>query len=245
MNVKAPRILVVEADTRARRTVAEALESDGFEVTQASRTDDALTMLHAGCPPAVILLDTPASSAVGERIRPLMPEHPGAWDVLCVAMSASDQCMAQVKWNWDHWLRKPVDLDALRALLARLCCQATSDAQMLGFRGMDVEHALQFRLADALVQAQVPGGDPRQGSTILHELAEVARGHFTYEEELMRRYVYGRNEEHEREHSDWLREVVELQEPSLGASLAVRISMAAHILTMDADFARHLPRDAG
>lgn len=243
--MRAPRILVVEADTRARRTVAEALESDGFEVTQASRTDDALPALHAGCPPAVILLDVPASSAVDERIRLLMREQLGAWDVPVVAMSASDQCMTQGKWNWNHWLRKPVDMDALRALLGRLCCPATSDALMFGLRGMDVEHALQFRLADALVQAQVPGGDPRQGSTILHELAEVARGHFAYEEELMRRYVYGRNEEHEREHADWLREVGELQEPSLGASLAVRISMAAHILTMDADLARHLPRDAG
>jgi hemerythrin-like metal-binding protein len=247
-SVTLPQVLIIEGDAgTAHRTVADALKLDGFDVPEASRTEDGLGAFVARCRPVAILLDVDTPGAAHGGAHAWLLDHPEARGIPIIAVWAAAPPPEEER-RWDGWLGKPLDPNALRTLLGSVCCRSPTELA-LGFDKMDVEHGLQFRLADALVRTLIPGADPQHGFAILKDIVEVTRWHFAYEAELMRRHAYPAAQEHEREHVDWLLAVEEIQRGAqrilpLGTGLAVRSSMVEHVRTMDGALARSLPRRA-
>src|SRR3954463_6405621 len=62
-----PRVLVIEDDHDLRRLLRKGLEEEGFEVVQASRGDDAVSLAEAE-PPALLVIDIGLPDADGRDV---------------------------------------------------------------------------------------------------------------------------------------------------------------------------------
>lgn len=246
--MKAPQVIVVEDDFGVPNGTVEALKLEGFDVTRARGTAEAMEALEGGCRPCVVLLDLKMPTASGESPLPRIREHLALQGVPIVAMSASDRGLQEASGQWDARLARPLDVDSLYELLGRLCTHSVSARAALGFRSLDVEHEIQLRIANALVKALGSRGDRKLAARDLEELVDFTRSHFAYETEIMGRYEYPEAAHHEREHELWLAEANNLEEASsagrspltLGGAVAVWDSIVSHIETMDQAFATYL-----
>lgn len=81
----------------------------------------------------------------------------------------------------------------------------------LGVREMDVEHALQGALVDALDQAIRDAGDQAKIHALLTQFVDYTNTHFRTEQMLMRLQGYPLFEAHVQEHDDLLAQIRELQ----------------------------------
>jgi CheY-like chemotaxis protein len=107
-------ILVVDDDQAIRETISEVLRDEGYEVVCAENGLQALSVLHKGKRPDVVLLDL------------MMPVMSG-WEVLEQLQANTDLCRIPVvvvsamtaPGVRDH-LAKPIDLDRLLTTVGRL-----------------------------------------------------------------------------------------------------------------------------
>src|SRR3954454_25084487 len=118
-----PRVLVIEDDHDLRRLLRKGLEEEGFEVLQASRGDDAVSLAEAE-PPALLVIDIGLPDADGrdvcQAIRSRGVESP------VLFLTARDQMvdrLAGFSAGGDDYLTKPFEfaelVARLRALLRR------------------------------------------------------------------------------------------------------------------------------
>ncbi len=116
------RILVVDDNAAAADALAELLSLFGNETRVVHDGQAALKALSAWCP-NVILLDIGMPGMDGYEVARRIRQQPSSDAVELIALTGwgheKDRDCAR-EAGFDHHLVKPVDLEALRALLARL-----------------------------------------------------------------------------------------------------------------------------
>jgi CheY-like chemotaxis protein len=112
------RILIVEDDEDIRTVLAEAMCAAGVEVVVARDGVEALERLHAGPPPAVVLLDLRLPRLGGQEFLDRIRSDPRFEDLPVITMTAGsgraegDEIVAR--------LQKPFDVEDLRRIVESL-----------------------------------------------------------------------------------------------------------------------------
>ena len=119
------RILVVDDNVDAAKTLAMFLELDGHTVTVAYTAEDALAHLRAATlpPPQTFLLDIGLPGMDGYDLARLLRALPGAETATLVALTGYGQPQDRERSlaaGFNHHLEKPVDPESLLALLNRV-----------------------------------------------------------------------------------------------------------------------------
>jgi hemerythrin-like metal-binding protein len=238
--------LVVDDDAGVREVIADALNLEEIEVVPARGGGEAIAALDGGCRPGVILLDLLMPGVSGERLLPLLRQHPSAHGVPIVVMSASPERLARIEGP-DARLAKPFHLDALLATIDRLCAGGDGERVVLGIPLVDAQHEGQRALAGALVETLRDGGEAAAAAKVLDELIDRTREHFASEGELIRRHRYPDSALHFGEHARYLADLERCRVALYGPNLPtvrdvafLKTSMDVHIASMDRDLARHL-----
>jgi len=114
-------ILIVDDDADTRETLSDVLGDEGYSVLGAADGLEALELLRS-VTPRLILLDLNMPSMDGQSFRERQLLIPPLASIPTVALSAVSQLPERVgHLTFDEVLTKPVDLDALLALVARYC----------------------------------------------------------------------------------------------------------------------------
>jgi CheY-like chemotaxis protein len=120
------RILVVDDDPVVAESMLVFLELDGHEVRGADSGEAALRFISE-FRPDVVLLDIGLPGKDGYAVARMIRQLPGGADLKLVAVSGygHEEAMAQsIQAGFDRHLVKPVDPEALGALLAEYAGQA-------------------------------------------------------------------------------------------------------------------------
>jgi CheY-like chemotaxis protein len=114
-------VLVIDDDEDVRITVAEVLRDEGYAVLGAASGREALALLHAAAvAPALILLDLMMPGMDGWAFRRAQQEVPTLALVPTFIFSAYDPLPTRTdELAATGWLRKPLSLEDLLALVAR------------------------------------------------------------------------------------------------------------------------------
>jgi DNA-binding NtrC family response regulator len=113
------RILVVDDEVNARNALAELLRDEGYATDIAADGAQALRMLESFDPDVVLTdLKMPVLDGLGllEHGRPLAPH---AAFVVMTAFGTIDTAVQAIKRGAENYLTKPLDLDAVSALVMR------------------------------------------------------------------------------------------------------------------------------
>ena len=115
-------VLLVEDDEDIREALRAVLRVNGFEVECAHDGVDALRMLWRGLRPCVILLDVMLPRLDGYTFRDLQRADARWADIPVIVVSALDKDPDRMDTLSPlAWLKKPFDVDALTAAVARYC----------------------------------------------------------------------------------------------------------------------------
>src|SRR6185295_5342774 len=113
-------ILVIDDEPDIRDALATVLTTEGYPVVAAADGREALTLLHDGLRPCVILLDLMMPRMNGWEFRVEQRDHPELAGIPTVVVSAAGaDAIRAVKA--DAWLPKPIDVDRLLQLLEGYC----------------------------------------------------------------------------------------------------------------------------
>jgi CheY-like chemotaxis protein len=117
------RLLIAEDDEATRRSLAEALEGDGFEVVTAADGREALRLLRAGPRPSAILLDVMMPVMDGWDFRHAQSNDPSLRDIPVLLISASGFSLETIRLQFGNveLFRKPINYIALLQALGRAC----------------------------------------------------------------------------------------------------------------------------
>ncbi|MDC0745067.1 response regulator [Polyangium sp. rjm3] len=109
------RVLVVDDDEDLRRTVTMVLAEEGYSVLEAANGAEALTRLHDGPLPDVILLDLMMPVMNGEQFRRAQRADPSLAEVPVVLMTAAGSRAVEplMALGPTRVLHKPVGLEPL------------------------------------------------------------------------------------------------------------------------------------
>lgn len=115
------RILVVEDDEEMSETLCEALIDHGYEPIAAANGQEALAHLRASPElPSMILLDLAMPVLDGRAFRDAQLAEPAYRDVPVIVLTAqADAEQICGEMGVDTFLRKPVRLDPLLAMIRR------------------------------------------------------------------------------------------------------------------------------
>jgi CheY-like chemotaxis protein len=114
-------ILVVDDDRDIRDSVMEMLEEHGFRTAGAANGLEALAMLRGGPRPALILLDLMMPVMDGRGFREEQLKNPAWADIPVVVVSAWGNVETQARDLALGFVRKPVTMRALIALVRSYC----------------------------------------------------------------------------------------------------------------------------
>ncbi len=124
MNRKNGRVLVVDDEVNARNALAELLSDEGYATEVAGDGKEALRVIEAFDPDVVLTdLKMPLLDGLSllEQARPLVPH---AAFVVMTAFGSIDTAVQAIKRGAENYLTKPLDLDAVSALVERACEKA-------------------------------------------------------------------------------------------------------------------------
>jgi len=114
------RILIVEDDIDFREHLTALIRARGHEVEIAADGEEALLRLHVGEPPSLILLDLMMPEMDGWTFRARMLQEPKLASIPIAVLSGVGSVGNEAeKLHIDHYLGKPVDLQALYRLIER------------------------------------------------------------------------------------------------------------------------------
>lgn len=120
------RVLIVEDDEALREALSDALSGEGFSVAAAADGLEALDLLRLseGPNPSVILLDLMMPRMNGWQFRAAQQTDERISGIPVVVLSAVPQLAQEAEslgLPRGSWIRKPVPLANLLAILARHC----------------------------------------------------------------------------------------------------------------------------
>ena len=120
------RVLIVEDDEALREALSDALQDEGFSVAAAADGLEALDLLHlpANPNPSVILLDLTMPRMNGWQFRAAQQTDDRISGIPVVVLSAVPHLAQEAESLGvprGSWIRKPVPLENLLAILARHC----------------------------------------------------------------------------------------------------------------------------
>jgi len=115
MNLKEPRILLVEDDQLSREALAYILRVEGFGVETAENGRDALELLHRLPHPSIVLLDLGLPIVNGQEFLRRQKRDPEVADIPEVVITAMPEASAPEAMAI---LPKPLDLPRLMFLLS-------------------------------------------------------------------------------------------------------------------------------
>ncbi|MBK7862657.1 MAG: response regulator [Archangiaceae bacterium] len=115
------RIMVAEDDPEIRASVAELLQSEGYEVVLASNGAKALELLRGGAAPQLILLDLMMPGVDGFQFREEQRKDPVLSAIPVLLMSAGGDLNAKAaQLGVAGYLKKPfADIDSLLGTIAK------------------------------------------------------------------------------------------------------------------------------
>ncbi len=109
-------IMIVEDDADVRETMAEVLESEGFDVHTAREGEEALSLLQTGIRPEVILLDLMMPGMNGWQLRSELERRGDLAAIPIVVVSAMDPGPDRAgEKPVAGFLKKPFNLSSLLA----------------------------------------------------------------------------------------------------------------------------------
>lgn len=118
-------VLIVDDDPDIRRTLGDVLEAEGYQVTEAADGVEALTHLHSGGEPNVILLDLMMPVMNGWQFCEELRDKPQFSSIPVVLLSAVNELDEDLtSMDVDERMSKPVGLDVLLDTVERMCRQS-------------------------------------------------------------------------------------------------------------------------
>ncbi len=118
--VTSPRLLVVDDETTARRALATLLTDDGYEVQTAASGEEALEKLAAFAPD-LLLTDVRMPGIDGvELLTRARAIDPQISVIVMTAFGTVRDAVRAMRAGAEHYITKPVDLDELSLVLARV-----------------------------------------------------------------------------------------------------------------------------
>jgi CheY-like chemotaxis protein len=117
-------VVVVDDDDAMREVIAGAIRSDGYRVITASNGEEALDALETLVRPCVVLLDLMMPVKSGWDVLREMNRRPllAAIPVVVLTACGSEQAAGPADLGRPV-VQKPIDCDALLALVDELCAQ--------------------------------------------------------------------------------------------------------------------------
>jgi CheY-like chemotaxis protein len=119
-------VLVVDDDAEVRELLRVALEADGYHVAAVDNGRAALNHLRSQADVCIVLIDLmlPVMDATDFRSAQLQ-DRSLAWIPVILMSGALDSERIARELGARHLIRKPLDLDAVKAALRAVgCCQA-------------------------------------------------------------------------------------------------------------------------
>ena len=118
------RVLIVDDEPNARSALAELLRDDGYVAELAANGHEALRML-ASFEPDVVLTDLqmPVLDGLG-LLEQGRPSAPHAAFVVMTAFGSIETAVRAIQQGAENYLTKPLDFDAVVALVGRACEKA-------------------------------------------------------------------------------------------------------------------------
>ena len=111
------RILVVDDDQAIRWTLREALQSWGFESTEANSVAEALNQFSAELPAAVLLdIDLPDGSGL-DVLRAIKRDEPDAIVIMITGNVHVDNTISALRGGAYDFIGKPINLEELRVTI--------------------------------------------------------------------------------------------------------------------------------
>lgn len=119
----ARKVLVVDDDPDLLEAMHDALTSEGYDSVEASGGNAGLAYLRSNPAPGLILLDWNMSPMNGEQFMGELSRDAALANVPVVLLTADARLEDKVRGNrFAGSLRKPIDLEALFAIVSRYCC---------------------------------------------------------------------------------------------------------------------------
>ena len=143
------RILIVDDDANALQALQTLLRAEGYETETALDGHKALQMLDT-FEPDVVLTDLmmPILDGMG-LVEQGRPKAPHASFVMMTASGSIELAVQAIKNGAENFLTKPLDLDAVSALVERACGKARLSREAAGLRD---RLASRFRVENILGQ---------------------------------------------------------------------------------------------
>jgi len=114
-------ILVVDDDADIRDSLRLALELEGYAVETASNGEEGWRSLRSDPLPALVLLDLAMPVLDGAGLLALVRADPRLRQLPVLLITAFGSLAGGICTQADGCLHKPIDLDALLAVVARHC----------------------------------------------------------------------------------------------------------------------------
>lgn len=117
-------ILVIDDDRKVRKMLRDLLEQEGHAVIEASSGERGVELARGERPDAITLdVFMPGGIDGWETLRELK-EHPGTEAIPVVMVTCDEQSEHSIALDVEDYLVKPVDVDRLRRVIARLTEQS-------------------------------------------------------------------------------------------------------------------------
>src|SRR5215471_1892152 len=152
------RLLLVEDDSELRNSLSELLETDGYEVLQASNGSEALDYLKTAPAPDLILLDLMMPVKDGWQFRIEQKRDPAISSIPVVALSADDTPKAAAI-DAAAYLKKPFQysalLDAIRRVIENRRLMYLDRMASLGTLAAGIAHEINNPLTYVIANLQL------------------------------------------------------------------------------------------
>ncbi len=163
------RILIVDDEANAREALAELLADEGYETATASDGQKALPLLSSFAPQVVLTdLKMPGMDGVALLGR-VKAQRPSAACIVMTAFGSIDTAVAAIKAGAENYLTKPLDMDAVSALVGR----AMEKAEL-----REEASRLREQVGDRLSFDKILGDHPSM-QRVLKIVAQVAKARTT------------------------------------------------------------------